>query len=275
MAAWVAPVAAAAASVLSSNLAARRNAALQREFAQNSLQWKAADAKAAGLHPLAALGASGYSASPVYVGHDFGGVGQDLSRAAAAGATTEERDRMGEFMAQKVAAQDQRDWMREQQDYTRQMHQLDLERSRVQLDLARQQLAASQAARLNQGGQVPPAAPSVYPGGYLGGPAGGVTVKPTEVPTTVKGDSSMQQGVLPAGQKVDVGRGYTITVPSASVASMDNEVLSGLLTLGMLPFWPQELGNEFARRHHKFAPSRAARGVWEFFRRGYEDFSRR
>jgi hypothetical protein len=33
------------------------NIALQREFAQKSIQWKTADAKAAGLHPLAALGA--------------------------------------------------------------------------------------------------------------------------------------------------------------------------------------------------------------------------
>lgn len=43
------------------------NANLQREFAQNSIQWKVQDAIKAGLHPLAALGASGYSASPVQV----------------------------------------------------------------------------------------------------------------------------------------------------------------------------------------------------------------
>lgn len=50
-----------------------KNAALQKEFAQNSLQWKVADAKKAGIHPLAALGASGYSASPSFVGGDTGG----------------------------------------------------------------------------------------------------------------------------------------------------------------------------------------------------------
>lgn len=43
------------------------NANLQKEFAQNSIQWKVQDAMKAGLHPLAALGASGYSASPVQV----------------------------------------------------------------------------------------------------------------------------------------------------------------------------------------------------------------
>ena len=36
----------------------------QREFAQNSIQWRAADAKKAGVHPLAALGASTHSPSP-------------------------------------------------------------------------------------------------------------------------------------------------------------------------------------------------------------------
>lgn len=43
------------------------NANLQREFAQNSIQWKVQDAIKAGIHPLAALGASGYSASPVQI----------------------------------------------------------------------------------------------------------------------------------------------------------------------------------------------------------------
>lgn len=34
------------------------NAELQREFAQHGIRWKVADAKAAGIHPLAALGAT-------------------------------------------------------------------------------------------------------------------------------------------------------------------------------------------------------------------------
>lgn len=40
------------------------NIKAQREFAQNSISWKVEDAKRAGVHPLAALGASGYQASP-------------------------------------------------------------------------------------------------------------------------------------------------------------------------------------------------------------------
>lgn len=50
----------------------KENAKLQREFAQNSIQWKVADAKKAGIHPLVAMGASGYSAQPSYVGANIG-----------------------------------------------------------------------------------------------------------------------------------------------------------------------------------------------------------
>lgn len=49
------------------------NANLQKDFAQNSIQWKVQDAQKAGIHPLAALGAGGYQASPSYAGSDIGG----------------------------------------------------------------------------------------------------------------------------------------------------------------------------------------------------------
>lgn len=41
-----------------------KNANLQREFAQNSIQWRVNDAKRAGIHPLYALGAQGSSYTP-------------------------------------------------------------------------------------------------------------------------------------------------------------------------------------------------------------------
>lgn len=46
---------------------ARLNADLQREFAQNGIQWKVKDAKAAGIHPLYALGANTPTFSPTSV----------------------------------------------------------------------------------------------------------------------------------------------------------------------------------------------------------------
>lgn len=50
-----------------------------KEFAQNQIQWRVNDAKKAGIHPLAALGASLYQSSPTAVGADTSGLGQGLS----------------------------------------------------------------------------------------------------------------------------------------------------------------------------------------------------
>ncbi len=56
------------------NKLAQRQEDLQREFAQNSIQWRVNDAKKAGIHPVAALGSQGISYNPSYVGGDnFGG----------------------------------------------------------------------------------------------------------------------------------------------------------------------------------------------------------
>lgn len=77
-----------------------RNAALQREFAQMGLRWKVEDAKAAGIHPLYALGGQGAMASPISVGQPaapsgpgaWGTHGQDLSRANFQMQTPQERE---------------------------------------------------------------------------------------------------------------------------------------------------------------------------------------
>lgn len=47
-------------------------ATLQREFAQHGIRWKVADAKAAGLHPLYAIGAQGASYSPTTITDSMG-----------------------------------------------------------------------------------------------------------------------------------------------------------------------------------------------------------
>lgn len=80
---------------------AREQLAYQKELAKNQIQWRVNDAKAAGLHPLAALGVSPMSYSPVSgsaVGADYAGVGQslqqmgqDIDRARMAGLDRQER----------------------------------------------------------------------------------------------------------------------------------------------------------------------------------------
>ena len=69
----------------------------QKEFAQNGIRWRVADAKAAGLHPLAALGAQGASYSPSAVIGDspdysfLKDMGQGIGRAMDAKRTQQER----------------------------------------------------------------------------------------------------------------------------------------------------------------------------------------
>lgn len=83
-------------SYLSSKSANKKNARLQKDFAQNSIQWRVADAKKAGVHPIYALGAPTMSASPSYVGSDlqsgFANAGQDISRAIDASSSKSTRD---------------------------------------------------------------------------------------------------------------------------------------------------------------------------------------
>lgn len=77
-----------------------KNAALQREFAQNGIKWKMDDARRAGVHPVYALGASGASFSPMYSAGStdltnenqwMADVGQGITGAISRSATAEQR----------------------------------------------------------------------------------------------------------------------------------------------------------------------------------------
>lgn len=79
-------------SGLFGNKAADKQAKLQTQFAKNAIQWKVEDAKKAGVHPLAALGATTSSYAPVTVGGgDFTQAGQSLGRALDAHMDVTER----------------------------------------------------------------------------------------------------------------------------------------------------------------------------------------
>lgn len=70
------------------------NVNLQREFAQQGIRWRVEDAKAAGIHPLAALGANTLSFSPINVGKqepNWAAHGQNIGRAINAVTSKEER----------------------------------------------------------------------------------------------------------------------------------------------------------------------------------------
>lgn len=86
-------------SAKSAEAQAAQNVAYQREFAQNGIRWRVEDAKAAGLHPLYAIGAAGASFAPnpitvqdKGIGSAFEKMGQGLTRAVAAQETQDQAD---------------------------------------------------------------------------------------------------------------------------------------------------------------------------------------
>lgn len=125
---------------------------MQREFAQMGIRWKVADAKAAGIHPLFALGGSGASAAPISVGDSYGPAvamaGQDISRAMMATRTQEERE--------QVAMELSRQQFRQSELRAQQAHEMNLARNAAELE--GQQLR-NQAFRSAMG-QIGPAMPS-------------------------------------------------------------------------------------------------------------------
>lgn len=116
-----------------------RNEQLQRDFAQKGIQWRVADAKAAGIHPLAALGASVPSASPSFVAGDLG---ESVARAG---------QHIGDYVSRSPSA--------EQRALTQlQMEQI---KASTQKDLAQANYWNSEAARHAQKAN---AVPSGTPG---------------------------------------------------------------------------------------------------------------
>ncbi|UDN67822.1 DNA pilot protein [robinz microvirus RP_139] len=124
---------------LQSLRSADKDRALQREFAQNGVQWRVADAQASGIHPLAALGAQLQSSSPIQIsgnvpsgsvptghapsanpvpystgspftgmGAAYANMGQDISRAVTSVATEYERNSAVAQASQALSLENQK-----------------------------------------------------------------------------------------------------------------------------------------------------------------------
>lgn len=114
---------------------AERNFKFQLDAAQQGIRWKVADAQAAGIHPIYALGAPTFSPSPVSISgvdiprddsHQYlRSMGQNLGRAIAATQTEEER----KFSAYEMIRQQQ-----------------ELEKGSLENDLIRSQIRRNDAA---------------------------------------------------------------------------------------------------------------------------------
>lgn len=157
----------------------RQNRANQKEFARKGIQWKVRDAKKAGIHPLAALGAQTHSFQPVSVGGSasgFDAMGQNIDRAIAA--TSDGRGRKDQ--------------------YNREVQKLTLQNFRLRNDML-----SSQIARVRQAG-TPPGEPGIN--------------NPAVQTIPVRREATVQEGSQAAGNVGDVHltktpRGYAV-VPS-------------------------------------------------------------
>lgn len=160
------------------------NAAMQREFAQMGVRWRVADANAAGIHPLFALGAGGAAAAPSYqVGgqSSLGQMGQDVSRAIHSTRTQEERA----------------------------LAVLQLERAGLENQLLETQIHNLQASQF--GPPLPSATDVPGPGAYRTGDA--VQVQPQRPSASAPGVPQQDAGAIADYGLVRTATGYAI-VPS-------------------------------------------------------------
>lgn len=167
---------------------AQANIDMQKEFAQQGIRWKVEDAKAAGIHPLYALGANTVGFSPVSTGDTYSPargmaeMGQDVSRAIQATRTNSERT--------QVAADSLR------------LQNMDLQN----------QLLQAQIAKLNQ-----PGTPPARPDGTA--PTGDVKVEPSKVETSLPGQPYRSAASNPSVEVIQTKNGPMV-VPSRSASEM-------------------------------------------------------
>jgi len=188
---------------------AEKNIQLQKDFAQQGIQWKVADAKAAGIHPLYALGAQTHSFAPVSIGDSLSpaiaNAGQDIGRAVNAVATGSERTA----------------------GISKALEALALERAGLENEVLRSQI------RRNNGAGTPPPAP--LPGTQWLIPGQGETTIP-DIPGTIVDKGLARSGVDPTAGYREVGAlpdvGYTYTpgggywpVPSKDVKERIEDIM--------------------------------------------------
>lgn len=242
----------------SSRSSANRNIDLQREFAQQGIRWRVEDAKAAGIHPLYALGASPASFSPISVSDPLGpaiaSAGQDVSRAYEATRTRSERNTLDQLRAQERMALMQLD--RERRANDREDARLS---SQLLNDEVQRQYWLSQIRRNEQqrGVAMPEsvAAPA-------GGSVGAVKVKPHEVVSRGVGTPHKAAGSAPFWVTTEVAPGQYVDVPNPDVMQDPGELAMGAVTASSyVKKWLYEHG--LSEQHWRGARSELERKAYD------------
>lgn len=195
-------------------LSSKNQQEMQKEFAQKGIQWKVNDAKKAGIHPLAALGAQTTTYSPVSVGSDLSQVGQDIGRALQSKQEPEDKT-------------------------SNTLQKLQIQRAELE-----NTMLASQIARYNQAGQPPPM-PSASGGAIAGqGDSGPAFVK-REAQEALRVDPN-HPGAEP-GKVTDVAWSKN---PDGSYSLLPSEEAKKRFEDMTLPQWQWSIRNQLVPDWH-------------------------
>lgn len=172
-----------------------KNRDAQEEFARMGVRWKVEDAKAAGIHPLYALGANTMSFTPSYVGDTsqadmIRDTGQNINRAIQATATQEERE----------------------------VNQLRLEGMRLDNQMKKAEIAKT----VTQIGPAFPGSDNFIPGQ---GNSGLVKEKPLERTVSAPGRPAQEAGWRPDVSFSRTDTGLTPMVPTSLSESLEDDII--------------------------------------------------
>lgn len=191
----------------------QENYAAQKEFAQKGIQWKAADAAAAGLHPLAVIGGTGTSFSPSYQ------LGQSVS------------DRAGDSLAASISGMGQNTARAERAgltEYEREVQALALRRGQLENALLEGQISKLWASVMGQPDQ--PAVPGqpVATGSAARHLVGSVDYQASPQESYRSGDRGSSAGESPGFRTQHVSNQTAVDLPNTELA----EVLEGMGVAG-------------------------------------------
>lgn len=186
---------------------ASNQADLQREFAQHGIRWKVEDAKAAGLHPLAAIGAQVTPYQPISVGDSglgagIAAAGQDISRAFNA---TRDRNERATAAALQGAIQ------QENLAQGRERHRMDMQRAELENALLASQLKRQQV-------QANPPFPSMSRNGAPN-QTGSFVYNPAEITSSQEHQPAREAGTdAPLWKRYQAGPFGTVDLPGQEAA---------------------------------------------------------
>lgn len=211
-----------------------QNLAAQREFAQKGIQWKAQDASAAGLHPLAVIGGTGTSFSPSF-------------QAGTSAAYRREHPvarQLTEDMGQNVARAERAGLT----EYEREIQGLAIRRGQLENALLEGQISQLWASVMGQPDQ--PAVPgqSVATGSAARHAVGSVDYQPSPQESHAVGDRGRSAGDSPGFRRQHISNQTAVDLPNSELA----EILEGMGAAGHVVGPVLMAKRDFDRRWHGY-----------------------